>query len=218
MYSDDVTLHYGSLSLGMSKFLSIPSEKDLDFLLQVGSRDLWWTGHNPDPYSIPSWLPNYLGKENNCIRTLFAGPDRPGVQRQIRDPVVRFAKDSNALYVKGVLLGTINGLGKPHMSPIPECDPFDSCLIEQVLQCEGSISRIDRAVRDVLRIHYSTPKLFKKLRIDQDVVETLKLELEAMRKAERLNEFNNRQLRTAEGLCSSKVAFRFHKAAGSRAI
>jgi hypothetical protein len=216
-----IKVDYARSALGMAADITrawIASEKDLDFLLQIGSRDLWWADPIADPRSIPSWLPSYFGKENNCIGTVFAGPDRPGVQRRTRNPVVGFAEHSNALHIRGILLGTINSLGKPRMNPIAECEPFDSFLIDQVLQCDGSISEIDHAVRDVLRIYYSTPELYKKLQKNQDVVETLKLEVEVMNKADGLNESNNRHLRTAEGLCSLRVAFRFHQAAGSRAI
>jgi hypothetical protein len=172
--------------------------------------------------SPPSWLPHYFGGEENFGGTVFAASSANSHIRLSSSsmPPTRCGKDgNNSLHVKGILLGTIESVGQEPAwmwQPIKNFEPFHSFLVAQVMNCQGRIRELDRAVSDIIRINYSKPDELVQVR--PEVQETLNLELKAMEEAETIQEANEMTLRIGEQQSSLRTAFAFSQTEGSRTI
>ncbi|EPE36532.1 hypothetical protein GLAREA_08695 [Glarea lozoyensis ATCC 20868] len=195
----------------------IASENNLDFLLQIGCREsCWLRPDNPNKQCIPTWLPNYFGKQTNCSGRVVAGPDVPQAPPPLSNPVVRFDGKSNAMYVKCVLLGTIESMGTPHYNSIPKFKPFESFIQLHLLRAKGKVSKLDKGLKEVIQVHYPLSELPEATNQNSEVMQTIKEEMNW--KGESLNETNERHLRIAERLCSWRTAFSYKQWPPSRLI
>jgi hypothetical protein len=212
--------NYERSSLGMAldiTFAWIASEKNLDFLLEIGCRkSCWLRPDNPDEQCIPTWMPSYFGKQTNCSGRVVAGPDVPQAPPPLSNPILRFNGKSNAMYVKGALLGIIESMGTPNYKPILNFKPFDSFLQHHLLRAKGRIGGLDRGLKEAIRIHYTRPELLEAMKQSPEIIQTKEEELNS--EGESLNEANETQLRVAEGLCSSRTAFSYRQWPPSRLI
>ena len=200
------------------------SENNLDFLLQVGCREKWWHVNHTKKRNAPSWLLNYFGRELNCGRTVYATPStQPHIQPlPNRFPPAGFVYENehNTIRVKGIPLGTIESVGQEPAwlrRPIESLEPFNSFLVEQVMKCEGRLRELDRAVRDLIMIHYSGQK--EMVQEHPIIQETLNLEVKAVIEEEKtVEEANERTLRLGEGITSLRTAFALKLSEASRKI
>ncbi|KAF2005594.1 HET-domain-containing protein [Amniculicola lignicola CBS 123094] len=195
----------------------IASEKNLDFLLEIGCRESCWRRPEiPSVQCIPSWLPSYFGKQTNCSGRVVAGPDVPQARPPLSKPIVRFDNKNNAMYVKGVLLGTIEDVGTPHYKPVLNFKPFESFLLHHLRRVKGNIGILDRGLKEAIQIHFPTPELKEAAAQYPEITHDLEAQLDWERKS--LNESNEAQLRVAEGLCSIRIAFSYKPWPASRPI
>jgi hypothetical protein len=199
------------------------SENNLDFLLQVGCREKWWHVNHTKKRNAPSWLLNYFGRELNCGGTVYATPStQPHIQPlPNRFPPAGFVYENehNTLRVKGIPLGTIESVGQEPAwlrRPIESFEPFNSFLVEQVMKCEGRLRELDRAVRDLIMIHYSGQK--EMVQEHPIIQETLNLEVKAVIEEKTVEEANERTLRLGEGITSLRTAFALKLSEASRKI
>ncbi|KAF2417129.1 hypothetical protein EJ08DRAFT_703491 [Tothia fuscella] len=104
----------------------IASDRNLEFLLEIGCRESCWSqSEQPNDYCVPTWIPSYFGKQTNCTGRVVTGPDVPQVPPPSSTPIVRFAgKSNNAMYVQGVLLGTVEKVGMPYSDSIFTLEPL----------------------------------------------------------------------------------------------
>ncbi len=120
------------------------------------------------------------------------------------------------MYVKGVLLGIIESIGKPHYKPILNFKTFESLLQHHLLRAKGKIIALDRGLKEAIRIHYPRPELLEAMKQSSEITQTIEEELNS--KGESLNQATEIQLRMVEGLCLSRIAFSYSQSPPSRVI
>lgn len=93
----------------------LASENNLDFLLKVGCRELWWTVNHTKKQNAPSWLVDYFGREVNYGGTVYSTPSARSRIQPSPDSVPpvkwEYENNQNAMRVKGILLGTLESVG-----------------------------------------------------------------------------------------------------------
>jgi hypothetical protein len=195
----------------------IASERTLDFLLEIGCRESCWARpQEPNEYCLPTWIPSYFGKETNYIGRVVAGPDVPQAPPPSSTPIVRLDGKTNAMYVKGVLLGTVEKVGRPYHDSISTLEPLMSLLKHHIMRVGGKIGDLDRGLKELVRVHCDKAKLLEVVKDHPEIVKVMKQEF--VPAEESLSEKVERELRLAERLCSARTAFSYKKWPESRFI
>ena len=103
------------------------------------------------------------------------------------------------MYVKGVLLGTVEKVGEPYSDSIFTLEPLISLLKHHIMRVGGKIGDLDRGLKELARVHCDRTKLLEAMKKHPEIVKVM--EREFVPAEESLNEGVERQLRIAE--CTS---------------
>ncbi|PQE22784.1 hypothetical protein CJF31_00001753 [Rutstroemia sp. NJR-2017a BVV2] len=195
----------------------IASERTLDFLLEIGCRESCWPlQKEPNKYCPPTWIPSYFGKQTNYTGRVVAGPDVPQVSPPSSTPIVRFDGKSNVMYVKGVLLGTVEKVGEPYSDSIFTLEALTSLLKHHIIRVGGKIDDLDRGLKELVRVYCDETKLVEVMKDHPEIVRVM--EREFVPAEESMSDEVERQLRITERICSARTAFSYKQWQGSRFI
>lgn len=144
----------------------IDSERDLDFLSQIGCREKWTSSQH-----VPTWVPNYF-----CTPTITSGlssatPSK-STSQTTSTPCCRVLDNCSVLEVNGLWLGSINAISKPP-SEKSRVEGLDTYLLDSILRCEGLINDLEPGLRELVSICFDREDLEVKFAEGPHIVQNI---------------------------------------------
>jgi hypothetical protein len=180
------------------------SERDLDFLSQIGCRENWVSTQ-----CIPSWIPNYFGTRTTANRLIVESPDESAGQA-ISSPHFRFMHNSSILEVKGTRIGDIDAVGKPSTkTKISQVEGLSTFLLDQVWGSEGSIEKLGPKLKALVLTYFTREDLQCKFADDHRVAEKVSVSYDSFENDNELDKVE-RLVHFAHFVLNRKIiSFRF---------
>lgn len=126
----------------------IASEKNVDFLKHVGSREPW-----PSDISMPTWLPHFFGKETLGIR-LENTSGELGLNLAWSEPP-KLLEDDYILQVLGIWLGDVDRI-QDNVGKFEERDTAVDTLLQH---CCGSLDALGKHTAEHIHATYNEDSL-----------------------------------------------------------
>ncbi|CZR62771.1 uncharacterized protein PAC_12668 [Phialocephala subalpina] len=186
----------------------IDSERNLDFLSQVGRRGKWISKQQ-----VPTWIPNYFGTRAS-INSLTDYSETP--RQTTAPPVFRFLDGNSVLEVKGVWLGAINSTGtQPTGSGSFQVEGLDTYLLEQLSHSQGLINNLEPDFRELIHMSFNREDLLSKFGEDSHIVKNISASYDFTRGG--IEVYNVGQLIHIVSN-HTRISFRFNPVEASRSI
>jgi hypothetical protein len=186
----------------------IASDRNLEFLSEIGRRGEWRSKQK-----VPSWIPNYFGTPVSISRLTLANKSASEIDFS---PHLQFCDGHSVLEVKGIWLGAIETIGKQSTeSEVFQVEGLSTCLLDQVLRCEGSINNLEPRLKDLIYTTFSREDLQSNFAEEPHVIENISASYNSSTKGQKMY-----CIQRIFDIVSShnRIPFRFAPAETSRSV